>query len=132
MRSTAPSEFDLVEFGVAVLRLTGAVGDEHRLEDIELVIVGGDAVVGPGDIRRGENLLEPFGLLRREVGGFDLVGLLHAFIVERHQAVGVCRLLRDLGLGLGGGVERRHLQAVEAVVEVEGVVGRLFGEIICD
>lgn len=125
LRVAPPCEFDLVEFTVGVLRLTGAVGDEHRLEDVEFVIVLRDAVVWPGNVGRGENLLEPLGLLRIEVGGFDLVGLLHRLVVERHEAVGERRLPGHLGLGLGGGVERRHFKAVEAVVEIERVVGAL-------
>ncbi len=74
-------ELDFVEFVVAVLYLTGAVGDEHPgkgFVEVVFLVIG---AVDDADVARGEKLREPAGGVDGKRVGLKFVLLLYGLVV---------------------------------------------------
>lgn len=126
---TAVGELDFVEFIVAVLNLTGAVGDKHRGEGFVKEIIIVIRAVDNAHVARGEKLRKPSGGVERKVVGLKVEGLLNGLVVkaERVGADG----LGAFHFGFCGGVagEFGQFGAVEHIGEPEPEVGGGVGEV---
>lgn len=99
---TAVGELDFVKFVVAVLNLTGAVGDKHRGEGFVKEIIVVIRAVDNAHVARGEKLRKPSGGVERKVVGLKVEGLLNGLVVEA-ESVGTDGL-GAFHFGFGGGV----------------------------
>lgn len=114
----SPCELDLVKFLVAVLYLTGGVGNEYRDENERVVAVGRVRLDSEHVVRRKE-LVDPLGFVRSQWPGLHLVSLGRGLVVKPRLAVDDGERTVYVRLCRSHHRQSGHVPDIETVAEVE-------------